>query len=124
MSRDVNRQDLSQYTLKITPSQLTQSMRFHVGEPIEIAWSAPATHSRTDWVGIYPVGMNTSRDVTQVASAHLWLGVYAEEWQGDVPRNEGDASQHGASGKAEGVLKFALDKVPMTPGQYEVCGRR
>jgi hypothetical protein len=33
-----------------------QPTRFHIGEPIEIAWQAPKTHSRKDWIGIYRLG--------------------------------------------------------------------
>ena len=58
-------------------------LRLHFGEPATLAWRAPAHHSRKDWIGVYRVGANSSRETTSVSSQKRWRGVY-EEWQGDV----------------------------------------
>ncbi|KZV93634.1 phosphatidylethanolamine N-methyltransferase [Exidia glandulosa HHB12029] len=120
VARDITQYDLTMYKMTIVPSPLTETLRFHLGEPIEIAWQAPANHSRKDWIGIYRVGANSSTLVTQVSSLGLWLPVYAEEWQGDTPRIDGDGTQYGAEGVVSGRVTFAQDKLPMTPEKYEL----
>jgi phosphatidylethanolamine N-methyltransferase len=120
ISRDVSQLDRTSYGIEIKQSVLTQTLRFHVGEPIEVGWKAPANHSRKDWIGIYPIGANSSEEVTQVASLGLWLGVYEEEWDGNEPRNVGDNSEQDATSSAAGVVRFAQGKLPLVPAKYEV----
>ncbi|KAH7103765.1 phospholipid methyltransferase-domain-containing protein [Auriculariales sp. MPI-PUGE-AT-0066] len=120
MSSDVSQYDLSHYGVEIRASQVSESLRFHLGEPIEISWRAPANHSRKDWIGIYRVGANSLTAVTDVNSQGHWLGVFEEEWEGGVALNQGDASQYGASGIASGTLIFSQALLPMVPAQYEL----
>ncbi|KAI5295671.1 phosphatidylethanolamine N-methyltransferase [Ascosphaera acerosa] len=43
------------------------------GAPIKVRWSAPLNHSKMDWVGLYCVTDNTSREVTRVSSKGHWI---------------------------------------------------
>jgi phosphatidylethanolamine N-methyltransferase len=45
---------------------------FEYGAPIKVKWTAPVNHSKFDWVGLYMVADNPSREVTRVSSAGRW----------------------------------------------------
>lgn len=120
VARDMTQYDLTMYTMTVTNSQVTDDLRFHLGEPIEISWQAPANHSRKDWIGIYRVGANPSAQVTQIVSQGKWLPVHAEVWEGDKSLILGDGTQHGAEGVVSGRIKFSQDKLPVAPGKYEL----
>lgn len=53
---------------------------YEYGAPIKVKWTAPANHSKKDWIGLYMVTDNRSREVTEVASSGRWTptcrGVY------------------------------------------------
>ncbi|PPJ56586.1 hypothetical protein CBER1_01799 [Cercospora berteroae] len=42
------------------------------GAPIRVKWSAPLQHSKRDWIGLYRVGDNASREVTKLGSQGRW----------------------------------------------------
>ena len=42
-----------------------KTMVFEYGAPIRVKWTAPAQHSKKDWIGLYMVTDNRSRDVTE-----------------------------------------------------------
>ncbi|KAM5476940.1 phosphatidylethanolamine N-methyltransferase [Microsporum audouinii] len=46
---------------------------FEYGSPIKISWTAPLNHSKKDWVGLYMIGQNPSREVTNVSSWGRWV---------------------------------------------------
>lgn len=48
---------------------------FEYGAPIRVKWTAPLNHSKKDWIGIYKVTDNTSREVTRVSSQGRWVAV-------------------------------------------------
>ncbi|KAJ8519288.1 hypothetical protein ONZ45_g3737 [Pleurotus djamor] len=82
---DISAYDTSKYKLSIIPSSSDGSLRFYLGEPIKVRWQAPSMHSRRDWIGIYRVGANKSKLVTKVSSMGMWVPVYDNEWDGDIP---------------------------------------
>src|SRR5699024_1167925 len=45
------------------------------GAPVKLKWSAPLKHSKKDWVGLYRVTDNTSREVTRVSSQGRWIAL-------------------------------------------------
>ncbi|GAA6046822.1 hypothetical protein JCM3770_005660 [Rhodotorula araucariae] len=130
---DLASYDASQYSLSLRPSAFpplvphastssAPAMRYHLGEPIAVKWTAPANHSRRDWIGVYRREANKSTLVTKVSSQGKWIGVFDEEWQGD--RYEGVESDDGEhepqnEGQQSGSVVFSGKKLPWRTGQYE-----
>lgn len=52
-----------------------KNLVFDYGSPIKIKWTAPLNHHKKDWIGIYKVTDNTSREVTLVSSQGRWVAV-------------------------------------------------
>lgn len=57
---------------------------FDYGAPIKVKWTAPANHSNKDWIGLYMVADNASRDVTRLASAGRWVPTTRNEYDSSV----------------------------------------
>ncbi|PSS00731.1 phosphatidylethanolamine N-methyltransferase [Coniella lustricola] len=74
---------------------------FEYGAPIKVKWNAPANHSKQDWVGLYMVTDNRSRQVTEVSSLGRWI-----------------PTSLGSYAKTDGLLK---SDEPI-PGSNLVCG--
>jgi phosphatidylethanolamine N-methyltransferase len=57
-----------------------KTMIFEYGSPLRVKWTAPAHHSTSDWIGLYMVTDNRSRELTEVPSLDRWApttaGVY------------------------------------------------
>ncbi|KAJ7574037.1 phospholipid methyltransferase-domain-containing protein [Mycena floridula] len=112
--------DTGKFEVSILPSS-EQSSRFHLGEVISVKWQAPRTHSRRDWIGIYRVGANKNSSVTNISSLGMWVPVYDEEWDGDVPLGlERPACPPTPGDSESGVVTFKGDTLPWTTGQYEI----
>ncbi|KAK7981825.1 phosphatidylethanolamine N-methyltransferase [Apiospora saccharicola] len=54
------------------PGEL-KTMILEYGAPIKVKWVAPANHSKKDWIGLYMVADNRSRDATEVSSLGRWV---------------------------------------------------
>ena len=52
-----------------------KNLVFEYGAPIKVIWTAPLNHQRKDWIGLYRVTDNTSREVTRVSSQGRWIAV-------------------------------------------------
>ncbi|KAF8510469.1 phosphatidylethanolamine N-methyltransferase [Hysterangium stoloniferum] len=113
VTSDIAALDRSKYhiTIKADPA------RFHLGEPITVQWRAPATHSKRDWIGIYRKSANKSSMVTKVSSLGMWVPVYDDGWDGDVPL---EFEKPDSPMKEVGEVVFKGDKLPWTCGEYEV----
>ncbi|OLL26888.1 Phosphatidylethanolamine N-methyltransferase [Neolecta irregularis DAH-3] len=61
----------------------TSQKRYHIGEPIKISWTAPGNHSLKDWIGIYEVTHNSSREITLVGSKGCWSGISSSGYEDD-----------------------------------------
>jgi len=93
-----------------------QPLMLEYGAPIKVKWTAPLNHSKKDWIGLYMIADNSSKDFTRIASQGRWIatskGVY------DSPRAE------------QGILvsdKQAIETVddqrqPLMTGQVEFTG--
>jgi phosphatidylethanolamine N-methyltransferase len=102
-----------------------QTLTFEYGAPITVRWQAPATHSSKDWIGLYMVADNQSREVTRLSSNGRWVatnrGVYdsvrAEEGivASDVPDRTGESE----SEVVRGEVCFSGDKLWWTTGVFE-----
>jgi phosphatidylethanolamine N-methyltransferase len=96
------------------------------GAPIKVRWQAPINHSRKDWIGLYMVTDNQSRETTQISSNGRWVatnkGVYdstrAED--GLLVSDEllaGDSKDD--SDCYSGEVVFQGDKLWWTTGVFE-----
>ncbi|MBE3050319.1 phosphatidylethanolamine N-methyltransferase family protein [Candidatus Bathyarchaeota archaeon] len=63
--------------------QDVKTLMFEYGSPIKATWTAPAMHNKKDWIGLYMVTDNHSRDQTEVSSLGRWIptsgGMYESE---------------------------------------------
>ena len=111
------------------PQQHTSEFRtlvFEYGAPIRVKWRAPANHSKKDWIGLYQVADNASREVTRVSSQGRWVattkGTY-DQTNANTGIMVSDHMMHEADvdGKkhCEGEMMFSGDKLWWTHGVYE-----
>jgi phosphatidylethanolamine N-methyltransferase len=98
------------------------------GAPIKVRWRAPVNHSKKDWIGLYMVADNPSREVTSIASNGRWIatnrGAYdsvrAEE--GILVSNKlipAEMRKDGDSDCYTGEMEFRGDKLWWTTGVFE-----
>jgi phosphatidylethanolamine N-methyltransferase len=104
-------------------------LMFEYGAPIRVRWTAPVNHSKADWVGLYMVADNASRDVTRVSSAGRWVATVPNEYE-DSPADKGIISSNQLVSAAEredgtvhdymqGEMVFEGDKLWWTHGVFE-----
>ncbi|TVY56029.1 Phosphatidylethanolamine N-methyltransferase [Lachnellula cervina] len=106
-----------------------QPLVFEYGAPIKVKWTAPIQHSKRDWVGLYMVAENASREVTRVSSAGRWVACSPNEYE-STPADKGiltsdqlisGASRVDGSSKdyMQGEMVFEGDKLWWTHGSFE-----
>lgn len=126
MANDLSAYATEKYKIHVLPRSPRNALRFHLGEQIEVKWRVPRNHSRKDWIGLYRVGANKSRLVTQTSSLGMWVPVHGEEWDGDIPINENNQTStraregSQASDEESGMVVFKGDSLPWTVGCYEM----
>lgn len=99
------------------------------GAPIRLKWTAPLNHSKLDWVGLFMVGDNASRDFTKLSSQGRWIasnkgasdyahaddGILIEDQRvSAAQRKDGDTKDF-----LSGEMEFAGDKLWWTQGTFE-----
>jgi phosphatidylethanolamine N-methyltransferase len=98
------------------------------GTPIKVRWQAPLKHNDRDWIGLYRVADNQSREVTRISSSGRWVATNKDVW--DSTRAEdgilvSDKLLHGSSdteGESDcytGEVVFRGDKLWWTTGVFE-----
>lgn len=102
------------------------TLAFDYGAPIRIKWTAPANHSKKDWVGLYRIVDNASREVTRVSSAGRWIPTSQNEYDSatadsgilsaDVPIPESELDEER---RVQGEMLFKGDKLWWTQGVFE-----
>ena len=109
------------------PPRRTNNFRtliFEYGAPIKVRWTARINHNTLDWVGLYMVSDNASREVTRISSRGRWIATipgqydYSNADSGIVASNvtiTGDQGKKFMSGEME----FAGDKLWWTTGVFE-----
>jgi phosphatidylethanolamine N-methyltransferase len=105
------------------PQQRTsefKTLTFEYGTPIKVCWKAPINHSRKDWIGLYMVADNASREVTRVSSQGRWIattkGVYdMSTAEIGLLVSSSSNDQHDATGS----MTFSGDKLWWTQGVFE-----
>jgi phosphatidylethanolamine N-methyltransferase len=102
---------------------------FEYGAPIRVRWTAPANHSKKDWVGLYMVTDNRSREVTEVPTLGRWVPTCPGEYdtttdQGIVSWDQPIPTSTSSKAAAEtdlvqGEMVFEGDKLWWTQGVFE-----
>lgn len=106
-----------------------KDLTFEYGSPIKVKWSAPLNHSKKDWIGIYRVTDNTSREVTRVSSQGRWVATNRGSYDNLTCENgilssdvvissqkQGTESREFASGE----IVLSGDKLFWTQGVFEL----
>lgn len=106
-----------------------KSLTLEYGASIKVRWTAPLNHSKRDWIGIYMVADNASRDATRVASQGRWVATNPDQYDSIVSDRGilvSDARISGASRKDgenkdyfSGEMEFSGDKLWWTTGVFE-----
>jgi phosphatidylethanolamine N-methyltransferase len=109
-----------------TTSDVSQAnLILEYGAPIRVKWVAPANHSKKDWVGLYKVTDNRSREVSEVASFGRWVptcpGQYDTATDVGIISHDLPAPQPDDSGieRRQGEVVFEGDKLLWTEGVFE-----
>lgn len=103
-----------------------KTMTYEYGTPLKVKWRAPANHSDKDWIGLYMVTDNRSRDTTEVSSLGRWAptntGCYdALTADSSIVTLEHSSPKVEASepDMVEGEVSFQGDKLWWTQGVFE-----
>ena len=91
------------------------------GAPIKVKWTAPLNHSSKDWVGLYMVADNASREVTRVSSQGRWTATnkgainYGNADEGILVSDQRMSGQKRNDGETQdflfGEMEFSSDKL-------------
>ena len=106
-----------------------RTLIFEYGAPIKVRWTAPLNHSKNDWVGLYMVADNASREATRVGSQGRWVATNKDQYD-SLTAEKGilvsDARVSACSrkdGKSKdylsGEMEFSGDKLWWTQGVFE-----
>jgi phosphatidylethanolamine N-methyltransferase len=102
-----------------------KTLTFEYGAPIRVKWTAPVNHSKKDWVGLYMVTDNRSREVTEVSSLGRWVptcpNVYDTNTdKGIIVSDQPVVKDDGAEEERVcGEMVFEGDKLWWTQGVFE-----
>ena len=100
------------------------------GAPIKVKWTAPLHHSKRDWIGLYMVADNASREITKVSSHGRWVGTnsgqltYAHANDGILISDQRVSGENRKDGENKdylsGEVEFSGDKLWWTSGTFEL----
>ncbi len=100
-----------------------KTMMFEYGAPIKVKWTAPANHSKKDWVGLYMVTDNRSRDATEVSSLGRWVptcpGEYDTNTDQGILVSDQPVKGSGDVDLVRGEMVFEGNKLWWTQGVFE-----
>ncbi|KAI9800281.1 MAG: phosphatidylethanolamine N-methyltransferase [Piccolia ochrophora] len=106
-----------------------QTLMFEYGAPVKVKWTAPLNHSKRDWVGLYMVADNASREATRVASAGRWVATNTGVYDSTTAVKGVISSDNRISGTVrkdgeekdflQGEMVFEGDKLWWTQGVFE-----
>ncbi|KAF9414265.1 phosphatidylethanolamine N-methyltransferase [Podila epigama] len=131
--------DMSQYSVKVSaasgraPRMNDEGIPvYELGEPMAVTWTAPLNHSNRDWIGIYKVGTNTNKRVTNIASKRRYLfagpdprlGVAEEGVDDHAGKGDGEVGEEEVvwindKEVCRGQVIFLGDKLPWFEGHFE-----
>lgn len=103
-------------------------LRIDYGTPIKVKWTAPINHAKLDWIGLYMLSRNSSKDITQVPSQGRWIATNLGEYdvlaseRGLVTSDVRVTKTRSSGEQAEymtGEMLFAGDKLFWEQGVFE-----
>ncbi|KAI1436096.1 phosphatidylethanolamine N-methyltransferase [Xylaria sp. CBS 124048] len=107
------------------PNDLS-TLIFEYGAPIKVNWTAPANHSKKDWIGLYMVTDNRSRDATDVSSLGRWIPTVPAQYESTTADqgilvSDVSVQRSGFDGTklVRGEVVFSGDKLWWTQGVFE-----
>ena len=106
-----------------------KTLTFEYGAPIKVRWTAPLNHSKKDWIGLYMVADNASREVTRVSSQGRWVATNKDQY-GSIVADRGVLMQDVRVSSVvrkdgenkdflSGEMEFSGDKLWWTTGVFE-----
>lgn len=118
---------------RVSPERTSKfkTLIFEYGAPIRVKWIAPANHSKKDWIGLYMVADNASREVTRISSSGRWIATNAGEYDSLAPErgllssdirlvySRHDRSDSEPAEYMTGKMVFSGDKLWWTQGVFE-----
>lgn len=133
LADDLADYDLKKYSItilnavrEIKDGGVAASLSVPFGEPIRIAWTAPVNHSRLDWIGLYRIADNDSREATKIASMGRWTAICKDEYDTDtaetgviIPETRSVFPENPKEEIYRGEIEFAGDKTFWANGVYE-----
>jgi phosphatidylethanolamine N-methyltransferase len=107
------------------PAKPLKTQFYDYGTQLRVRWRAPANHSKNDWIGLYMVIDNRSRDVTEAPSHGRWAPTTAGTW--DMIGDDCIATHEHPVLKAdpadpdmvEGEVVFKSDRLYWSQGVFE-----
>ncbi|EPE06109.1 phosphatidylethanolamine n-methyltransferase [Ophiostoma piceae UAMH 11346] len=102
-----------------------QTMVIQYGAPIRVRWTAPVNHSKKDWVGLYLVTDNHSREKTEVPSLGRWVPTTPGVFDTAIDRGIVSSNVPVVSKTADdqdlvsGEMVFSGDQLWWTQGVFE-----
>ena len=58
-----------------------KALLFEYGAPIKVKWTASLNHGTKDWIGLYMVSDNNSREITRLSSSGRWIATNRDEFE-------------------------------------------
>ena len=106
-----------------------RALSLEFGAPITVRWTAPLDHGKKDWIGLYMVADNASRDITRVGSQGRWTAVLKDQFdsatsdQGIITNEVRVSGANRKDGESKdymsGEVEFSGDKLWWTTGVFE-----
>jgi phosphatidylethanolamine N-methyltransferase len=105
-----------------------KTLTLEYGAPIKVRWQAPLNHSKKDWIGLYMVADNQSREITRISSNGRWVATNKDMFDSAraddgilvsdklQPANPADEE---SSDCYIGEVEFRGDKLWWTTGVFE-----
>ena len=121
--------DPKDYSLEVLGTSAKQPPQFAYGEPIRVRWTAPLNHTKKDWVGLYMVAHNSSRETTGLSSAGRWVATNPDQYdissanRGNLNHDVRESGRTRHDGESQdfyrGEMEFVGDKLWWTAGVFE-----
>ncbi|KAI0017532.1 phosphatidylethanolamine N-methyltransferase [Xylariomycetidae sp. FL0641] len=106
------------------PNEL-KTMILQYGAPIKVKWTAPANHGKKDWIGLYMVADNRSREVSELSSLGRWIATTPGQYESSIAdkgvlvSDQPISSANSEVPLVSGEMVFSGDKLWWTSGVFE-----
>lgn len=105
-----------------------KTLALEYGAPIKVRWQAPLNHSKRDWIGLYMVADNQSREVTRISSNGRWAATNRDVYDSVLAEDgilvsdklvPADPTDEETVSHYTGEIEFRGDKLWWTTGVFE-----